>query len=222
MNNEPKEIAFCCKGEDYKDCTAHLMAQGFQPLGFNEWCSPVTGNKYRFVLADGGSGYVTRVEMVDNEGPQMIRTEFCDHQDAIDRYDAIHAKQTVGNLAESISRFKDAHLRTSMSKVLRLIETGCKEGDPNSVRIFKYICSEGRDKLVIKDYLFCDGVVCFYSPTKQATHELVRILEHSGKKLYLYRCRLYLEDLLESLISKVKLASIVGEETVKSMNESGS
>ena len=90
MNNEPKEIALRCKGEDYKDCTAHLMVQGFQPLGFNEWCSPVTGNKYRFVLVDGGSGYVTRVEMVDNEGPQMIRTEFYDHQDAIDRYDANH------------------------------------------------------------------------------------------------------------------------------------
>ena len=221
MNNEPQQIALRYKGEDYKDCTRQMMADGFQFKGFNKWYSPITGYTYRFVLADGGDGYVTRVELVTDEGFQMIITEFCDHEEAVARYNAEHARKTEGALYESINRFKDTHLHTSMSKVIRLIEKGHDDGDPDSSRLFNLICTSDKRKLVIKNYLFCHGVVCFYSHTRRTTHELVRILEHNGKKHYLYKARHYLEDLLESLISKVRLTYIIGEDAVNEIsNES--
>ena len=219
MNKEPKEIALRYKGEDYKDCKKRLMSDGFQSKGFNEWCSPVTGNTYRFVLAEGGDGYVVRVEQVTEEGIRLINTEFCNHEDALNRYNAEHARPSAVTIDGSLQRFKDSLFTTSLSKVLRLIESERESGNPDAALLFDQICGNGKGKLVIKNYLFCRGIVCFYSPVRRSTHELVDTLEHNGRKFYLYRARIYTEDLLESLASKVKLVRILGEEYVKSISE---
>lgn len=220
MNNEPKEIALRYKGEDYKDCKAQLVKDGFQPMGFNEWRSPVTGSAYRFVLAEGGAGYVVRVEQITDEGLQLINTEFCDHSEALSRYNAEHARPSGVTLDGALQRFKDSQLTTSLSKVLRLIESEKEAGSADAALLVEQIDVERKGKLVIKNYLFCNGVICFYSPVRRSTHELVETLEHNGKKLYLYRARIYTEDLLESLASKVKLIRILGEDAVRRISES--
>ena len=219
MNNEPKEIALRYKGEDYKDCKKQLMADGFQSKGYNMWYSSITGNTYRFVLADGGAGYVIRVEQVTEKGLQLINTEFCDQGAAISRYDAEHARPTSVTLDGALQRFKDSLFTTSLSKVLRLVEAEKESGSSDAAWLFEQIDNDGKGKLVIKNYLFCKGIVCFYSPVRRSTHELVDTLEYNGKKLYLYRARIYTEDLLESLVSKVKLVRILGEEYVKRISE---
>lgn len=218
MSTEQQQIALRFKGEDYKECKEQLHEEGFVYEGYNQWRSPLTGVIFRFVLAEQG-GYVTRVEWVSDDGPQTIDTEFTDRKEALARYEAEHARPTDKGLNGCIERFKDAQLRTSMSKVIRLIERGRDDGDPDATALFRYICTPGSDKLVIRNYLFCDGVVCFYSSTRRTTHTLVHVIAHNGKKLYLYQARYYLEDLLESLVSKVRLSEIIGEEAVKDISE---
>lgn len=219
MNNEPQQIALRYKGEDYSDCKTQLIKCGFQHKEFNDWYSPTTGNTYRFVLADNGAGYVTRVEQVGSKGPQIINTEFCDHKEALTRFEIKHARPTATTLDSALERFKDSQLTTSLSKVLRMIESEKEAGNPDANFLVEHISTNDKGKLVIKNYLFYNGVVCFYSPIRRSTHELVNTLEHQGKKLYLYRARIYTEDLLESLISKVKLIGILGEETVRRISE---
>lgn len=218
MENEKQQIALRFKGEYYKDCVQVLQAEGFQSLGLNEWVSPATGNHYRFMMADGGK-YVTRVEYVDEEGSHIIRTEFFDHQEAMERYNAEYSQSNLSVIKMAMNGFKDTRLQISLSKVLRMIENGCKEDDADAVILRDYICSFGEKKLTVKHYLFCDGNICFYSPNRRNTHELVRVVEYEGDKYYIYRARYYLEDLLESLVSKVKLYGILGEETVNGLNE---
>lgn len=219
MSTEKQQIALRFKGEDYQECKKQLREEGFVDEGYNQWRSPLTGMIFRFVLADEG-GYVTRVEWVSEDGYQMIETEFCDHDEALSRYNAEHARPSGATLDGALQRFKDSHLTTSLSKVLRLIESEKEAGNPDAVLLVEQIDAERKGKLVIKNYLFCNGIVCFYSPVRRPTHELVDTLEHNGKKLYLYRARIYTEDLLESLTSKVKLVRILGEDAVKRISES--
>lgn len=217
MENEKQQIALRYKGEEYSDCVAQLKKDGYTHQGFNQWQSPDTGCVYKFVLADGDS-YVMRVERMVDGQPELINTEFCDHKKAIEDYDKQHRVNRRNIIDQSLMDFKESVLKTSLSKVLRMLENEAREGDSCAEILIGEITEGKNRKLNIKDYLFYDGVVCFYSPTRRVTHELVVKLEDEGDKFYLYKCRFFVEDLLDSLISKAKLVRILDRETVERMN----
>lgn len=217
MENEKQQIALRFKGEEYSDCVARLKKDGYTHQGFNHWQSPETGCVYKFVLADGDS-YVMRVERMVDGQPELINTGFFDHKNAVEEYDKQHRVCRRNIIDQSLMDYKESVLKTSLSKVLRTLENAAKEGVSCAEILIGEITEGKNRKLNIKDYLFYDGVVCFYSPTRRTTHELVAKLGDEGDKFYLYKCRFFVEDLLDSLISKSKLARILGRETVERMN----
>ena len=217
MENEKQQVALRFKGEEYSDCVAQLKRDGYTPQGFNQWKSPDTSYVYKFVLADGDS-YVMRVEWIVDGQPELINTEFCNHKKAVEEYDKQHRVSRRNIIDQSLIDYKESVLKTSLSKVLRMLENAAREGDSCAETLIGEITKSEKRKLNIKDYLFYDGVVCFYSPTRRTTHELVVKLEEDGEKFYLHKCRFFVEDLLDSLISKSKLVNILGSETVERMN----
>lgn len=218
MNKEAQEIALRYKGEDYKQSVERLQREGFINQGFNEWCSPVTGCIYRMMIAHDG-GYISRVECVGEDGPQLINTEFYDHQQAMEEYDEQCRIENGMPLGETLHKLKVRLLKTSLSKVLRTLESEKEAGNPYAVALYETIVAGEDRKLGIRDYLFVGGDICLYSPSRRPTHELKTILENNGKKLYLYKARHFTEDLLDSLASKVELGIILGKEAVEGMNE---
>ena len=217
MENEKQQIALRFKGEEYSDCVDQLRMDGYTHQGFNQWVSPATGNVYKFVLADGDS-YVMRIEQMIDGQPELINTEFCDRKKAIADYEKRQRVCHRDIVDQSLIDFKEGVLKTSLSKVLRMLENAAREGDSCAEILVEQITRGDKRKLNIKDYLFYDGVVCFYSFTRRTTHELVVKLEDEGDKFYLYKCRFFVEDLLDSLMSKTKLVRILGRETVERMN----
>lgn len=213
MNEEAKEIALRFKGEDYTDCIPQLKEEGFQFQGFDEWISPHTGCAYRFVVAEG-SGYVVRVEQVSGGSPEIIHTEFIDHEAALYRYATENARPSVVTLATAVCNLKNTLLTISVSKAIRMIEAEKEAGNPDAEFLCRQLRTNDRGKIDFKNYLFCNGEICFYSSVRRPTHELLYTMERSGKKLYFYRARPYVEDLLDSLAGKIKLRNLLGEEAL--------
>lgn len=214
MNNEPKEVALRYKGEDYKDCTRQLMADGFQPKGFNEWYSPITGNTYRFVLASGG-GYVTRVEQVSAEGTQLINTEFYDFNLAIKRYDAERSKPIPATDSDIKQGVIHALFKFSPNQFTKELQRISKAGDAYIKMLYDAVGIKTGERIPFKHYLFVnDGTehlaIAVYSTHKRFDREELRTLQVGRKKLYFYRALRLPEDMIDSLLGRASLEAMIG------------
>lgn len=138
MHTEKEQIALRFKGEDYKESAKLLQQEGFQPLGFNEWYSPTTGNRYRFMMSDGGK-YITRVELLTDEGSQLINTEFCDRKLAIKRFDMENARPKPVTDDEVKQGVIHALFNFSPSHFTKMLQQASREADskrPEKYRIY--------------------------------------------------------------------------------------
>ncbi len=153
MENEKQQIALRFKGEDYRESTKVLQTEGFQPLGFNEWYSPTTGNHYRFMVADGGK-YITRVEYINKEGAQLIRTEFCDHKLAIKRFDLEHEKPKIATDYEVKQGVIHALFKFSPSQFTKMLQLASQKGDAYTEMLYNRLGINTGERISIKQFLF--------------------------------------------------------------------
>lgn len=221
MHTEKEQIALRFKGEDYKESARQLQAEGFQPLGFNEWYSPVTGNRYRFMMADGGK-YITRVELLTDEGTELINTEFCDHKLAIKRFDMEHSKSKPYTDSEVKMGVIHALFNFSPSQFTKTLQKASREGDAFTDMLYRRIGVEPGERISVKQYLFVnDGTereaIALCADHKRYDRELLRTLQVGNKKLYLYRAMRLPEDMLDSLLGRVRLEGLIGAERVQEL-----
>ena len=221
MENEKQQIALRFKGEDYKESAKVLQAEGFQPLGFNEWYSPTTGNRYRFMMADGGK-YITRVEHVYEEGTHLIRTEFCDQKLAIKRFNLENAKPTPVTDDEVKQGVIHALFNFSPSQFTKMLQRASQEGDAYTEMLYSRLGVEKGGRISVKQFLFVnDGTgfeaIAEYSEHKRYDRELLHTLAVGSKKLYFYRAYRLPEDMLDSLLCRVRLEAMIGCEEVQKL-----
>ena len=221
MNNESQQIALRFKGEDYKDSAKVLQEEGFQPLGFNEWYSPTTGNRYRFMVADGGK-YITRVEYVDEKGSQLINTEFYDHKLAIKKFDLEHAKPKLATEDEIKQGVIHTLFKFSPSQFTKMLQRANQEGDAYVEMLYSRLGVDAGDRISIKQFLFVnDGTgfeaIAVYAEHKRYDRELLRTLQVGSKKIYVYRALRLPEDMIESLLCRVRLERLIGMEEVRKL-----
>ena len=221
MENEKQQIALRFKGEDYKDSAKVLQEEGFQPLGFNEWCSPTTGNRYRFMVADGGK-YITRVEYVDEKGSQLINTEFYDHKLAIKKFDLEHAKPKLVTEDEIKQGVIHTLFKFSPSQFTKMLQRANQEGDAYVEMLYGRLGVDAGDRISIKQFLFVnDGTgfeaIAVYAEHKRYDRELLRTLQVGSKKIYVYRALRLPEDMIESLLCRVRLERLIGMEEVRKL-----
>lgn len=214
MTNEPQQIALRFKGEDYKESAKRLQEEGFQPLGFNEWYSPTTGNRYRFMMADGGK-YITRVELLTDEGSQLINTEFFDHKLAIKRFDMENARPKPVTDDEVKLGVIHALFNFSPSHFTKMLQQASREGDAYTNMLYQRLGVEPGERISVKQYLFVnDGIereaIALYTDRKRYDRKLLRTLQVGSKKLYIYRAMRLPEDMLESLLCRVRLEALIG------------
>ena len=221
MNNESQQISLRFKGEDYKDSAKVLQEEGFQPLGFNEWYSPTTGNRYRFMVADGGK-YITRVEYVDEKGSQLINTEFYDHKLAIKKFDLEHAKPKLVTEDEIKQGVIHTLFKFSPSQFTKMLQRANQEGDAYVEMLYSRLGVDAGDRISIKQFLFVnDGTgfeaIAVYAEHKRYDRELLRTLQVGSKKIYVYRALRLPEDMIESLLCRVRLERLIGMEEVRKL-----
>lgn len=214
MHTEKEQIALRFKGEDYKESARQLQTEGFQPLGFNEWYSPTTGNRYRFMMADGGK-YITRVELLTDEGSQLINTEFCDRKLAIKRFDMENARPKPVTDDEVKQGVIHALFNFSPSHFTKMLQQASREGDAYTNMLYQRLGVEPGERISVKQFLFVDDgiqreVIALYTDRKRYDRELLRTLQVGSKKLYLYRAMRLPEDMLESLLCRVRLEELIG------------
>lgn len=222
MENEKQQIALRFKGEYYKESAKILQAEGFQPLGFNEWCSPVTGNHYRFIMPDGGK-YITRVEYVDKGGSQLINTEFYDHKLAIKRFDLEHAKPKPATDDEVKQGVIHALFKFSPSQFTKMLQRASQEGDAYTEMLYSRLGVDSGERISVKQFLFAnDGTgfeaIAVYTEHKRYDRELLRTLQVGSKKLYVYRALRLPEDMIESLLCRVRLEKLIGLAEVQNLS----
>ena len=221
MENEKQQIALRFKGEDYKESAKVLQAEGFQPLGSNEWYSPTTGNRYRFMMADVGK-YITRVEHVDEEGTHLIRTEFCDQKLAIKRFNLENSKPTPVTDDEVKQGVIHALFNFSPSQFTKMLQRASQEGDAYTEMLYGRLGVEKGERISVKQFLFVnDGTgfeaIAVYSDHKRYDRELLRTLAVGSKKLYFYRAYRLPEDMIDSLFCRVRLEAMIGCEEVQKL-----
>lgn len=221
MENEKQQIALRFKGEDYKESVKVLQSEGFQPLGFNEWYSPITGNRYRFMVADGGK-YIARVEYVDEEGSKLINTEFYDHKLAIKRFDLEHAKQKPATDDEVKQGVIHALFKFSPSQFTKMLQRASQEGDVYTEMLYNRLGVGSGERISVKQFLFVnDGTgfeaIAVYAEHKRYDRELLRTLQVGCKKLYVYRALRLPEDMIESLLCRVRLERLIGQNEVQKL-----
>lgn len=221
MKDEKQQIALRFKGEDYKESAKILLAEGFQPLGFNEWCSPITGNHYRFMVSDDGK-FTTRVEYVDKEGSKLISTEFYDHKLAIKRFNLEHAKPKLSTDDEVKQGVIHALFKFSPSQFTKMLQRAFQEGDAYTEMLYARIGVATGERISVKQYLYVnDGTgfeaIAIYTEHKRYDRELLRTIVVGNKKLYFYRaCRLP-EDMIDSLLCRVRLERLIGQDEVQKL-----
>lgn len=221
MHTEKEQIALRFKGEDYKESARQLQQEGFQPLGFNEWYSPTTGNRYRFMVADGGK-YITRVELLTDEGSERIVTEFCDHKLAIKKFDLEHARSKPVTDDEVKQGVIHALFRFSPSQFTKMLQKASREGDAYTNMLYQRLGVEPGERISVKQFLFVDDgiereVIALYTDRKRYDREQLRTLQAGSKKLYFYRAMRLPEDMLESLLCRVRLEGLIGAERVQEL-----
>lgn len=221
MTNEPQQITLRFKGEDYKESAMRLQQEGFQPLGFNEWYSPTTGNRYRFMVADGGK-YITRVELLADEGAQLINTEFCDRKLAIKRFDLEHARPTPVTDDEVKQGVIHALFQFSPSQFTKLLQRASAEEDAYTNMLYQRLGVKSGERISIKQYPFVyDGTereaIAMCSEHKRYDRELLRTLQVRSKKYYIHRALRLPEDMIESLLGRVRLEELIGAERVQEL-----
>lgn len=221
MNNEKEQISLRFKGEDYKESARQLQAEGFQPLGFNEWYSPTTGNRYRFMVADGGK-YITRVELLTDEGSERISTEFCDHKLAIKRFNMENERPKPATDDEVKQGVIHALFKFSPSQFTKMLQQASRQGDAYTNMLYHRLGVEPGERISIGKFLFVnDGTereaIALYTDRKRYDREQLRTLQAGSKKLYLYRAMRLPEDMLESLLCRVRLEGLIGVEKVQEL-----
>lgn len=221
MDNEVLQMAFRFKGEDYKESACQLQGEGFQPLGFNEWYSPTTGNRYRFMIADGGK-YITRVELLTDGGSQLINTEFCDNKLAIKRFDMENARPKSVTDDEVKQGIIHALFNFSPSHFTKMLQQASRQGDAYTNMFYQRLGVEPGERISIKQFLFVnDGiereVIALYTDRKRYDRELLRTLQVGSKKRYLYRAMRLPEDMVDSLLSRVRLEGQIGWDAVQEL-----
>lgn len=221
MENEVREIALQCKGEDYKDCVELLQKRGFVNEGFNEWSSPETGNRYKIMVADGGK-YVTRVELVTTEGTQIITTEFCDRKLAIKRFEVENAKPKAVTPDEIKQGVIHALFKFSPSQFTKELQRASVAGDAYADMLYTLLGAEKGERISVKQYLFIyDGTdretIALCSAHRRYDRQLLRTLTVGSKKLYLYRAMRLPEDMIDSLLSRVQLEGMIGADEVQKL-----
>lgn len=221
MTNEPQQIALRFKGEDYKESAKQMQEEGFQPLGFNEWYSPTTGNRYRFMVADGGK-YITRVELLTDEGTERISTEFCDHKLAIKRFDLEHTRSKPVTDDEVKQGVIHTLFRFSPSQFTKMLQKASLDGDAYTNMLYQRLAVKPGERISIKQFFFVnDGTECeaiaLYTDHKRYDREQLRTLQVGSKKLYIYRAMRLPEDMLESLLCRVRLEALIGVDGVQKL-----
>lgn len=221
MENEKQQIALRFKGEDYKESAKILLAEGFQPLGFNEWCSPITGNHYRFMVADG-SKYITRVEYVDEEGSKLISTEFYDHKLAVKRFDLEHEKPKLSTDDEVKQGVIHTLFKLSPSQFTKMLQSASREGDAYAEMLYNRLGVDFGARISVKQFLLVkDGTgieaIAVYTDHKRYDRELIRMLHVGNKKFYIYRALCLPEDMIESLLCRVRLERMIGYNEVQKL-----
>ena len=221
MENEVKDIALQCKGEDYKNCVVLLQQRGFVNEGFNEWSSPVTGNRYKIMIADGGK-YVTRVELVTPDGPQLINTEFCDHAMAMKKFEVENTRSKAVSSDEIKQGVVHALFKLSPSLFTKELQRVSVAGDAYVDMLYAMLGLSKGDRISIKNYLFVyDGenteAIAVCSEHRRYDRQLLRVLTVGSKKFYLYRALRLPEDMLDSLLGRVRLERLLGVEEVQKL-----
>lgn len=216
MDDEKKQIALRFKGEGYKETAKQLQSEGFQPLGFNEWYSPITGNRYRFMMADGGK-YITRVELITDDSVQFIRTEFYDHKLAIKRFDLEHSRHTQVTDDEVKQGVIHSLFKFSPSQFTKMLQRSSREGDDYTNLLYQRLGVEPGERISIKQFFFVnDGTSCeaiaLYTNRKRYDRELIRTLQVGSKKYYIYRVMRLPEDMIESLLCRVRMEELIGSD----------
>lgn len=215
MNKEAQEIALRYKGEDYKQSVERLQREGFINQGFNEWRSPVTGCIYRMMIAHDG-GYISRVECIGEEGPQLINTEFYDSSLAIKRFEDEHGNPKHLTMNKKKEGIINALFKYSPNQLIRDLQRLSKARDPFVLDLYQSVGIKEGDKIPFKKYLLVnDGsehsVIAIYSTHKRYDREELRIMHTSRKNLYIYRALKLPEDMIESLLSRASLLELIGE-----------
>ena len=192
-----------------------LQAEGFQPLGFNEWYSPTTGNRYRFMVADGGK-YITRVEYVDKEGSHLI------NKLAIKRFDLEHAKPKPATDDEVKQGVIHALFKFSPSQFTKMLQRASQEGDAYTEMLYNRLGVDSGERISVKQFLFVnDGLgfeaIAVYTEHKRYDRELLRTLQVGCKKLYVYRALRLPEDMIESLLCRVRMERLIGQGEVQKL-----
>lgn len=221
MINEKEQIALRFKGEDYKESAKILLNEGFQPLGFNEWCSPITGNHYRFMISDSGK-YITRVEYVCEEGSQLINTEFYDHKLAVKRFDLEHAKPKLATDDEVKQGVIHALFKFSPSQFTKMLQRASQEGDAYIEMLYTRLGVVSGERISVKRFLFVnDGTgfesIAVYTNHKRYDREFLHSLQVGSKKLYFYRALRLPEDMIESLLCRVRLERLIGQDEIQKL-----
>ena len=221
MNEESKQIALRYKGEDYNEVKADLQKRGFTHQGFNEWRSPETGCVYKFILAETG-GYVTRVELMSDGQPELINTEFYDFNLAIKRFDAERAKPKQPTDSDIKQGVIHALFKFSPNYFTKELQKASRAGDAYVNMLYRSVGVEEGERIPFKNYLFAhDGTehlaIAVWSAHKRYDRELLRTLQVGSKKVYIYRAMRLPEDMVDSLLGRASLLSLIGEEGLYEM-----
>lgn len=209
--DEGKSLSLKYKGEDYERVKMELYLGGFISLGEERWQSPTTGRMYKFIIYDTPP-YVVRMEELDGSDIVRIDTNFCNKEDALNKYNESHKRKKPHNQLKSIKKSILDSFNPPVPILGFIHKFNKRKYNDGFSELLDLLKSE---ELRLDDFLnvvhpvYNNKVACM--ATWRYSDDAIKTVSIGEREYYIIPASRTYEGYIDSIISKIRLRALIGD-----------